>query len=130
MDDKNIKKIQDLEILDEYRRELEFKEAYTDPTEGSGMQSHSEMKKTLIKNIGLKGATVKELPHEKYTLTYQGKDETLGFEDLIKRLVTLATEEAQAAKEAASKKPTQPPAPAAKEFVKDDSLGKHIDTVA
>jgi hypothetical protein len=76
--------------LDSVLDELEFSPHYPDPTAPTPLSMASQMKGMLIKNFGVEGAIVKEMPDEKYLLSYKGKHETLEFEPLLKKLIEIA----------------------------------------
>jgi hypothetical protein len=102
----NTEENRELKNLDEYLNELEYVDFQGDPDPAK------QMKAQLIKNIGLEGLTVKELPDEQYQLTWKGKTETYDFENLLKKLIELA-KTTTAAERKAQAQPTPPsPAPA------------------
>jgi hypothetical protein len=100
------KEMADLKQLDEFLNELEYK----DPTEAP--TTAQQMKGQLIKNIGVQGATVQDMGDETYQLTFNGKKEKYDFENLIKRLVEIATGQAQNNLKTAAPTPPAPAAPA------------------
>jgi hypothetical protein len=90
------KENEELKQLDEFLNELEYQgSGYADPSASTGLQ---QMKGQLIKNIGLEGASVQEMGDDHYQLTYKGKKESYDFENLLKKLVELATAQTHATK--------------------------------